>query len=143
MKEAILTLSILAVLILFVVAVCYIISKVIDWRYDSKDKKRRAEHPELYRLFDEVEEKGAECCHWYNNEIASRKRKVDAILAELPYCIAEERATKEQELESLRASIHTATIIDNKLESELAELRKQVKEYVEQNNLEWARKWGW
>ena len=68
---------------------------------------------------------------------------MDYILAELPYYIPAEKAKKEQELEDLRIAIHTATIIDNVLESELVELRKQTKEYIEKHDLEWARKWGW
>ena len=143
MKEAILTLSIVAGLIMFLVVFCYITDKIIGWHYDRKDTKRRLAHPELYRLFDAVNEKGAECCRWHNEQIYPKKKKVDFILAELPYCIPEERAKKEQELEELRIAIHTATVIDGVLESELQELRNKVKEYVEKHDLEWARKWGW
>jgi hypothetical protein len=143
MKEAILTLSILAALIAFVALFCYITDKVIGWYYDRQDAKRRLAHPELYRLFDAVREKCSEGIHWRNEQIYPKKKQVDCILAELPYCIPEERAKKEQELEDLRIAIHTATIIDGVLESELVELRKQTKEYVEKHDLEWARKWGW
>ena len=143
MKEAILTLSILAALIAFVALFCYITNKVIGWHYDRQDAKRRLAHPELYRLFDAVNEKASEGIHWRNEQIYPKKKQVDYILAELPYCIPEERAKKEQELEDLRIAIHTATIIDGVLESELVELRKQTKEYVEKHDLEWARKWGW
>lgn len=143
MKEAILTLSILAALILFVVVICHIINKIIDWCYDHTDKKRRLAHPELYKLLDAVNEKASEGIHWRNEQIYPKKKQVDCILAELPYCIPAERAKKEQELEDLRIAIHTATIIDGVLESELAELRKQTKEYIEKHDLEWARKWGW
>ena len=143
MKEAILTLSILAALIAFVALFCYITNKVIGWHYDRQDAKRRLAHPELYRLFDAVNEKASEGIHWRNEQIYPKKKQVDYILAELPYCISEERAKKEQELEDLRIAIHTATIIDGVLESELVELRKKTKEYVEKHDLEWARKWGW
>lgn len=143
MKVAILTLSIVAALIAFLALFYYITDKLIGWYYDRKDAKRRAEHPELYRLFDEVNEKAGEGIRWRNNEIYPKKKQVDFILAELPYCIPEERAKKEQELEELRIAIHTATVIDGVLESELQELRNKVKEYVAKHDLEWARKWGW
>lgn len=143
MKEAILTLSIVAAIILFFVIVCVIADKFFGWYYDRKDKKRRQAHPELYKLFDLVSEKAGEGIRWRNNEIYPKKKRVDTILAELPYLIPVERAKREEELERLRMEIHTATIIDNTLESELAELRTQVKDYVAKHNLEWARKWGW
>ena len=143
MKVAILTLSIVAVIIAFVVLFCYITDKLIGWYYDRQDAKRRLAHPELYRLFDAVNEKAVECIRWRNNEIYPKKKRVDTILAELPYCIPEERAKKEQELEELRIAIHTATVINGVLESELQELRNKVKEYVAKHDLEWARKWGW
>ena len=77
------------------------------------------------------------------NRFIQRKKQVDIILAELPYCIPTERAKKEQELEDLRIAIHTATLINNVLERELAELRKKTKEYIETHDLERARKWDW
>lgn len=141
--EAIIALAITTGVIAFIAIFAYVIDKVIGWHYDKQDAKRKLAHPELYRLFDAVNKKGAECCHWYNEQIYPKKKQVDAILAELPYCIPVERAKKEQELEALRVAIHTATIVDNALEGELAELRKQTKEYVEKHDLEWARKWGW
>ena len=42
----------------------------------------------------------------------------------------------------MRIAIYTATIVDNTLERELAELRKKTKEYIEMHDLEWARKCG-
>lgn len=141
--EAIIALAITAGFVAFIAIFAYVTDKTIGWYYDRQDAKRRREHPELYRLFDAVSEKGSECCRWHNEQIYPKKKQVDFILAELPYCIPEERAKKEQELEDLRIAIHTATVIDGVLESELAELRKQTKEYVEKHDLEWARKWGW
>lgn len=140
---AIIALAITAGFVAFIAFFAYVTDKIIGWYYDRQDAKRRLAHPELYRLFDAVNEKGAECCRWHNEQIYPKKKQVDTILAELPYCIPAERAKKEQELEDLRIAIHTATTIDNVLEGELAELRKQTKEYVEKHDLEWARKWGW
>lgn len=143
MKEAILTFAILGALLLFIYLNITIADKVFGWYYDRQDAKRRQEHPELYRLFDEVNKKGAEGIRWRNEQIYPKKKQVDAILAELPYCIPEERIKKELELEELRIAIHTATITNNVLESELAELRQQTKDYIATHNVEWAKKWGW
>ena len=141
--EAIIALAITAGVVAFIAIFAYVTDKIIGWHYDRQDAKRRLAHPELYRLFDEVNKKAGEGIRWRNNEIYPKKKRVDTILAELPYCIPEERAKKEQELEELRIAIHTATVIDGVLESELQELRNKVKEYVEKHDLEWARKWGW
>ena len=130
-------------LVAFIALVMYVANKVINWSYDRQDTKRRLAHPELYRLFDAVNEKVSEGIHWRNEQIYPKKKQVDIILAELPYCTPTERAKKEQELEDLRTAIYTATLIDNEVERELTELRKKIKEYIETHDLEWARKWGW
>ena len=128
-------------LVAFIALVMYVANKVISWYYDRQDTKRRLAHPELYRLFDAVNEKASEGIHWRNEQIYPKKKQVDIILTELPYCIPTEKAKKEQELEDLRTAIYTATLIDNALKSELAELRKKTKEYIETHDLEWARKY--
>lgn len=143
MEAIIITLAIIVGLIVFIAIFVHATDKIIGWYYDRQDAKRRLAHPELYRLFDTVNEKASEGIRWRNEQIYPKKKRVDTILAELPYYIPTERAKKEQELENLRIAIHTATIIDNVLEDELAELRKQTKEYIEKHDLEWARKWGW
>lgn len=140
---AIIALVITTGLVAFIALITYVINKIINWYYDRQDTKRRLAHPELYRLFDAVNEKASEGIHWRNEQIYPKKKQVDTILAELPYCIPTERAKKEQELEDLRTAIYTATLIDNALKSELEELRKKTKEYIETHNLEWARKCGW
>ena len=121
----------------------WLIAEVLNRYSDYKDKKRKQAHPELYRLFELVSEKASECCRWHNEQIYPKKKQVDKLIAEMPYLITEERIKAEQELENLRFAIHTATITDNVLESELEELRQKVKAYVAEHNLEWAKKWGW
>ena len=121
----------------------WLIAEILNKCSDHKDKKRRQAHPELYRLFGLVDEKAGECCKWRNNQIYPKKKQVDRLIAEMPYLITEERIKAEQELEELRFAIHTATITDKVLESELEELRQQVRAYIEKHNLEWVRKWGW
>ena len=121
----------------------YVYCKVWERWYDKREAKRKAEHPALFKLFDEIDEKGSERIHWHNEQIAPKKRQVDYILREMPYYTAEVRAQKEQELESLRCAIHVATVVYNDKKAEIEELRKSIHKYVEQHDLEWARKWGW
>ena len=137
--------SLMAVAGLFaVVAVITItIIKVDNWRYDRREAKRRQAHPQLYLLFDECEEAGRQSCMWYNEQIAPLKREVDAILKEIDYYPAEQRAEKEAELEELRKRIYVAQAIKKSLEEKVEEVRIKIKKYVADNNLEWAKKWGW
>ena len=121
----------------------FIIDKTIGWYYDNRDKKRQKEHPELYRLFDMVDEKAGECCRWYNQQIAPKKREIDYIFKDWDYYTDERKIQKEAELKRLREDIQTAETIDKVLHSELVELRKQTKDYVKKHNVEWAKKMGW
>lgn len=128
-----------------VIPVCgvWTVFKVLDKIADRRDAKRKREHPELYRLFEEVNSKCSECCHWYNENIAPKKREIDNILKDWDYYTDERRVQKEAELKRLREELQVAEATDNVLESELVELREKTKDYVKTHNLEWAKKWGW
>lgn len=119
------------------------IIKVDNWRYDRRDAKRRQAHPQLYLWFSECEEAGRQSCMWYNEQIAPLKREVDAILKEIDYYPAEQRAEKEAELEELRKRIYVAQAIKKSLEEKMEEVKTKIKKYVADNNLEWAKKRGW
>ena len=141
--EAILALSILAVFIALVALFCYITDKLIGWHYDRRDAKRRRTHPELYRLFDAVKEKSSEGIQWRNEQIYPKKKQIDNILKDWNYYTDSKREQKEVELKRLREELQIAETIDRVLESELVELREQVKDYVKKHDIEWAKKWGW
>jgi len=119
------------------------IIKVDNWYYDRKDAKRRQAHPQLYLWFDDCEEAGRQSCMWYNEQIAPLKREVDAILKEIDYYPAEQRAEKEAELEELRKRIYVAQAIKKSLEEKVVEVKTKIKKYVADNDLEWAKQWGW
>ena len=121
----------------------WIVFKILDKIADRKDVKRRREHPELYRLFNEVNHKCSECCHWYNENIVPLKKEIDRILADWNYYTDARREQKEAELKRLREDLQVAQTMDNVLESELVELREKTRDYVRTHDLEWARKWGW
>ena len=143
MEGFIFTITFFAVLIAIPVAGGWILFKILDKIADHKDAKRKREHPELYRLFDEVNHKCSECCHWHNENIAPLKKEIDRILADWNYYTDARREQKEAELKKLREELQIAEAKDNVLESELVELRKQTRDYVKTHDLEWARKWGW
>ena len=143
MKEMVFILSGMIILGLIFAVFIFIIDKTIGWYYDNRDKKRQKEHPELYRLFDMVDEKAGECCRWYNQQIAPKKREIDYIFKDWDYYTDERKIQKEAELKRLREDIQTAETIDKVLHSELVELRKQTKDYVKKHNVEWAKKMGW
>ena len=137
------TLMVVAGVVAVVTVVTIAIIKVDNWLYDRRDAKRRQAHPQLYLLFDECEEAGRQSCMWYNEQIAPLKREVDAILREIDYYPAEQRAEKEAELEELRKRIYVAQGIKKSLEEKVEEVRTKTKKYVADNNLGWAKKWGW
>jgi len=131
------------VTVLFFAAIIFFTDRITGWYYDNRNKKREKEHPELYKLFDAVNEKCRDCCRWYNEQIAPKKREIDNILKDWNYYTNERRAQKEAELKKLRADLQIAETIDKTLESELVELREQTKDYVKEHNVEWAKKMGW
>ena len=137
------SLAVVAGVIAVIAVITIAIIKVDNWRYDRRDAKRRQAHPQLYLWFDECEEAGRKSCMWYNEQIAPLKRDVDAILKEIDYYPAEQRAEKEAELEDLRKRIYVAQAIKQSLEEKVEEVRIKIKKYVADNNLEWAQKWGW
>ena len=143
MEGFIFTITFFAVIIAVPVAGGWILLKILDKIADHRDAKRKREHPELYRLFDEVNHKCSECCHWYNENVSPLKQEIDRILADWNYYTDARREQKEAELKKLREELQIAEAKDNVLESELVELREQTRDYVKTHDLEWARKWGW
>lgn len=136
-------LSSMFIVVLIFAAIIFITDKTVGWYYDNQNKKRRREHPELFRLFDMVDEKAGECCHWYNEQIAPMKREIDNILKDWDYYTDARKEQKEAELKRLREDLQVAQTMDKALESELVELREQTKDYVKKHNVEWAKKMGW
>ena len=127
--------------IFFIAFAVYAEFKIIDARSTRKEAKRRKEHPEFFRLYDEYGEKGNTACHFYNTEIAPRKRKVDAMLKEEPYWPQQVREQKMEEVEKLRREIYTAECMYKGLNKETEEARKKVADYVREHNTKWAGNW--
>ena len=135
--EALVFFGVITGLALFLAILTIAIIKIDNWRYDRKDAKRRAEHPQLYLWFDECEEAGRQSCLWYNEQIAPLKREVDAILKEIDYYFQR----YEFFLASCGANI--GKIVDGTYYYHVEEVKAKIKKYVADNNLVWAKQWGW
>ena len=137
------TLAVFMCIIGIIIGVVFLLDKIILWFDYYINAKRKMIHPELYKWFDEAHEKGNECIQWYNNEIAPYKRQVDIILRDWNYYTSREKEQKEREIEELNNHIYVANITDKMLEEEREAICNKIKKYVADNNLKWAKKWGW
>lgn len=132
---------------IIVIALCVGLSVAIAAICNGVEKrmenKRKKAHPNLFKWFEECEEKGSEAVRWHNSEITPRKRKIDTIINEMPYYPAAVKAEKEAELEDLRNAVYLAKLNDDVLTEELKEVRTRIHNYVEEHNLKWAKNRGW
>ena len=139
--EALFVLAVCVALVLLMGAFIWVVDKILCAHYTKREEKRKAQHPHLYELFEQTNAKSTESCHWYNKEIAPRKKRIDTILKDWNYYTAETKSKKEQELEELREAIELATITEKIIDDELLDLRKQVREYIIKNEIDWANGW--
>lgn len=131
--------SAIAIFILGGVIVWFITSKVMD----IKEARRKKAHPQLWDWFDECDALSIERVNWHNKEIAPLKREIDRLLKDLDYLPREQRAKREEELERLRVRVHVAKTVNDTMNRRTQDIRDKIHKYVEDNDLEWARKWGW
>ena len=141
MDEDVLVLLVVFGFFALIALLVYAEFKISDILSNRKEAKRRKEHPEFFRLYDEYDEKGNTACRFYNTEIAPRKRKVKAMLDEEMYWPQEVREQKMAEVEKLRREIYTAECMDRALDKETEEARKKVADYVHAHNIKWAGDW--
>lgn len=127
--------------ILFIALVVFLDFKISDFIRNREKAKRREEHPEFFRLYDEYDEKGDTARRFYNTEISPRKCKVDSMLREEPYWPQEVREQKMEEIEKLRREIYTAECMCKGLDKDIEEARKKVADYVREYNIKWAGDW--
>ena len=136
---ALITLGLLALIAGISLLGCALVNTCLDFI----DKRREEQHPKLYKMFEEVHEIGSEICLLHNKQILPLKQKIDRILAETPYFPEAEKISEERVLESLRCEAHDLTLQERKLIAQEEEVRKEIRKYVEDNNLVWAKKLGW
>ena len=121
---------------------CFVLAKVMDFIDRRNDRKHHKEHPEYFRLHDDLMEKAGIACRFYNSEVCPRKRKVDVMLKEEPYWPANVREQKMEELDELRCGIYTAECMHKGLDKDVQEARQRVADYVRKNNIKWAGDWN-
>ena len=141
MDENVLVLLVVFGFFAFIGFVVFAEFKISDALSNRKEAKRRKEHPEFFRLYDDYDEKGNIACRFYNTEIAPRKRQVDYMLKDEPYWPQEVREQKMAEVEKLRREIYTAECMDRALDKETEEAKKKVADYVREHNITWAGNW--
>ena len=120
----------------------FVIWKVMDFIDNRNDRKHHKEHPEYFRLYNDYSDKADTGCHFYNTEIAPRKRNVKAMLQEEPYWPREIYEQKMEEVEKLRREIYTAECMCRGLDKETQEARQKVADYVRKHNIKWAGDWS-
>ena len=125
-----------------VVLLCFVMFKIDDFISKKEDKKHHKEHPEYFRLYNDFIDKADTGCHFYNTEIAPRKRKIKAMLEEEPYWPREVYEQKMEEVEKLRREIYTAECMEKGLDKETQEARQKVADYVRKHNIKWAGEWN-
>lgn len=121
---------------------CFVLFKTMNFFEKQADKKHHKEHPEYFRLYNDFSDKADTGCRFHNAEIAPRKRKVKAMLAEEPYWPREVREQKMEEIEKLRREIYTAECMCKGLDKETQEARQKVADYVRKHNIKWAGDWS-
>ena len=122
---------------------CFVAIKVMDFVYKVKDKMLRKKYPELFALIDDVHDFGHEACRRHNATVPKLIKEIDTIEASLKYLPREQVEIKNEELEELRKELFEAKKASQADNEELEAKRKVVREYVEKNNLTFAKKWGW
>lgn len=108
-----------------------------------KKKKLRKKYPELFALIDDVCDFGHESCSRHNATVPKLIKEIDRIEAELKYLPQWQVEIKNKKLEELRQDLYEAKLASKADSEELNKKRKLVSEYVEKNNLKFAKKWGW
>ena len=123
-------------------ALCFVICKTLNFIDKRRNQKHHKEHPEYFRLYNDFSNKADTGCRFHNTEIAPRKSKVKAMLAEEPYWPREVREQKMEEVEKLRREIYTAECMYKGLNKETDEARQKVADYVRKHNITWAGDWS-
>lgn len=125
------------------VLICFVLYKIMDWRWTRKEAKRKKEHPHLFELVRERDALSCKIGDWYHKEILARKHEIDLIVKENIYLPADVKAKKKKGLEQLRNELYAAQMEDARMEAELAGIRAKIADYVTNNNLKWAKERGW
>lgn len=134
---------VLAIVIGGSIGLGFAISGIMNFCIDRKEAKRKKAHPQLWVWFDEIEETQTSEVHYHNDNITPLKKQIDVILANWNYYTTTTKSQKEKELEELRKELELHETVYRAMCAETQKIRDKIHNYVETNDLEWARKWGW
>lgn len=123
--------------------IVYGIGEAIVFIDKLKNKKLRKKYPELFTLIDDALDFGHESCSRHNATVPKLIKTIDRIEEELKYLPQWQVEIKNKELEELKQELYEANLVSDADDKEFARRKKLVRDYVEQNNLEFAKKWGW
>ena len=123
--------------------IIYGISEAIFFIDKLKKKKLQKKYPELFALIDDALDFGHESCRRHNSTIPKLIKEIDRIKEELKYLPQSQVEIKNKKLEELKQELYEANLVSEADDKEFARRKKLVSEYVEKNNLKFAKKWGW
>ena len=126
-----------------VIGIPIVVSVIMEFFANRTEAKRKKAHPLLWQKFDKNDEKTVEEIRWHNNEVANIKEKIDFIISQWKYYTKETRLEKRIELEQLRDDLAKAEQVNKENCSATKAVREKIHKYVADNELKWAKKWGW
>lgn len=108
-----------------IVLITWIGCKIIDWRYDWKERKFTEKYPELTALRKEYDRKLSQHCAEWNKIIPQLKEGIERFEKEKMYLPIDILEKRTQEIEETKKKLYNE---ENRLNAEYAELQKK---YIE------------
>lgn len=105
--------------------IAWIVCKIIDWRYDWKERKFAEKHPELTALRKEYDRKLSQHYAEWNKIIPQLKEDIERFEKEKIYLPIDILKKRTQEIEETKKKLYNE---ENRLNAEYAELQKK---YIE------------
>lgn len=115
-----------------------IFGKYFDWYYTKQNKERRAKYPELFEMNETLEEFNKQRWDYLDIHVEGTKRKIDKLLAEMPYLTDRDKVMAEQELEELRDKYCIAKGEYADIQDTWLDMRKKIDKYLEEHpEIDW------
>ena len=124
------------VIIGIAILLAWMIAAIVNAIFEHKELKKRKAHPKFYGWIAELNEMVSAEVRFHNTEISPLKREIDAVLKDLEYCPVEIREIKEYRAEELRGIWYAKKEKLRKMEIESEMLRKRIRAYNKEHNLE-------
>ncbi len=141
--DILIALAVVVGIIVVSVGLSFGVGGIVNLCFTVAENKRKKAHPQLWSWFAEIDNTMRKEVNYHNDNITPLKRQIDAILANWSYYSADTRSQKEKELEELRKELEIHEAVYCAMSAETQKIRDKIHNYVEENDLEWARQWGW